>query len=199
MSRDWRHVGTTRPGGRRKRPEVGDVVAYARRAWEVRHVDDADPTDDEQDRLEHYVEPWRTEARPYRVTMRRLYGAKHERENSAGDIGLREGPTFHLRRKCWGAAARYEEAWVTHEPGRARSLLTLSCSGTLIVHHDGTAECFGADGSDCPTVYARHRCYSACYLQSHGCGRDCPRAGHPGTRVSGRPADPRAITRVESA
>jgi hypothetical protein len=275
---DWHPMGTPR-GGRRTRPGVGAVVAYDRRAWEVRHIDDAEPTDDERERLAGYTQPFRDQMQPYRVTLRRLHGAQHERENSAGDIGLRvraaaydplpeypdgrvplcschsepwpcleadqqaqaakelraaervlrvlpgccpaceepvtsrqkaitfggpnvrnplaEGPTFHLRKKCWGAAARYEEAWVADEPGRARSLLTLACSGTVIVHHDGTAECFGAEGSDCPTVHAHHRCYSACFLQSHGCGRGCPRAGHPGTRLAGRPTDPRAITRVE--
>jgi hypothetical protein len=276
---EWHPEGVGRAGGRRKRPNVGDTVAYDRRAWEVRHVADADPTDDELERLSHYVQHARDQMLPYRISLRRLYGEKHDRENSVGDVGLRvpvrrygdpfhiypngrvplcschsqpwpcleadqqeqaakelreaerelrllpgccpgcqepvtsrqksitfggpnvrnplaEGPTFHLRSKCHGAAARYEEAWVNAEPGRARSLLTLACRGTVIVHHDGTAECFGADDSDCPSVYARHRCYSACYLQSHGCGRDCPTAGHPGTRVAGRPNDPRAITRT---
>jgi hypothetical protein len=272
----WRPEGI-RDSGRSGRPEVGAVVAYDRRAWEVRHVSDAEPTPDEQERLDAYREPYRDQMLPYRVTLRRLHGAPHERENSAGEIGLRarvgayrpfpvypngrvplcsccghpwpcleadqqaqaakelkraekalrllpgccpaceepvtsrqrsitfggpnvqnplaEGPTFHLRRACRHAAAAYEETWVTAEPARRRSLLTLRCRGTVIVHQDGTAECFGADGSDCPSVYARHRCYSACYLQSHGCGRDCSRVGHPGTRIAGRPADPRAITR----
>lgn len=104
---------------------------------------------------------------------------------------LAEGPTFHLRRKCRHDAARYEEAWVAAEPGRKRSLLTLRCKGTVIVHGDGTGECFGADGSDCPSIYANHRAVAACYLQSYGCGRGCTPAGHPGTRLTGRPADPR--------
>jgi hypothetical protein len=272
----WRPSNAGR-GGWSGRPEVGAVVAYDRRAWEVRHVSDADPTDEEQDRLDRYSAPFRDQHRPYRVTLRRLHGARHERENDAQDIGLRvpvgayspfpaylngrvplcsccghpwpcleadqqaqavkelaaaeremrllpgccpacqepvtsrqrsitfggpnvsnplaEGPTFHLRRSCWGAAARYEEAWVADEPGRARSLLTLSCAGTVIVHHDGTAECFGADDSACPSVHARHRGYMACYIQSHGCPRECSTVGHPGTHVAGRPTDPRAITR----
>jgi hypothetical protein len=277
---EWHAMGTPL-SGRRGRPKVGAVVAYARRAWEVRHVSDTDPSDDEEVRLARYVQPYRDEMQPYQITLRRLHGAKHERENSAGDIGLRvraaayhpfpeypngrvplcschshpwpcleadqqkqaakelreaeremsllpgccpacqepvtsrqrsitfggpnvrnplaEGPTFHLRSKCYGSAGRYEEAWVNAEPGRARSLLTLACAGTVIVHGDGTAECFGADNSDCPSVYAKHRCYSACYLQSHGCGRGCASAGHPGTRLAGRPADPRAVTRREPA
>lgn len=108
---------------------------------------------------------------------------------------LAEGPTFHLRQKCRHAAARYEDAWVAAEPNRLRSLLTLRCEGTVIVHGDGTAECFGANDSECPSVYAQHRCGMACYVQSHGCGRGCTSAGHPGTRIADRPSDPRAVTR----
>lgn len=264
--------------GSQARPQVGDVVAYDRRAWEVRDIVDADATHEEQERLATLVEPYRTERRPFRVTLRRIHGAPHERENSARDIALRvranayrpfpvypngrvplcsccnepwpcldadqqaqaakelreaerqlrvmpgccpaceepvtsrqrsitfggpnvrnplaEGPTFHLRRRCYGAAAKYEDLWVADEPGRARSLLTLSCSGTVIVHQDGDAECFGADGSDCPSVFARHRGYMACYIQGHGCGRGCQSTGHPGTRILGRPKDPRAVTRA---
>ena len=89
---------------------------------------------------------------------------------------------FHARRKCARAAAEYEEQWVAADPTRPRSLLTLRCAGSLIVHADGTAECHGAD--NCPTVYARHSRTTACYLQSHGCGRQCPREGHPGVRLA---------------
>jgi hypothetical protein len=258
-----------------RRPEVGQVVAYDRRAWEVMHVSVADPEPDEAERLDAYVPAWRERMRPYRVSLRRVHGAKHERENSVGDIALRvrvggwsfptyansrvplcschgepwpcleadqqaqaekelkraekvlsllpgfcpaceepvtrrqqaitfggpnvrnplaEGPTFHLRRKCYRAAADYEELWVADEPGRVRSLLTLRCAGTVIVHGDGSAECYGADDSDCPSVYAQHRCYAACYAQSHGCGRGCSRHGHPGTRIAGRPTNPRSVT-----
>ena len=95
------------------------------------------------------------------------------------------GPTFHLRRACRGGAERYEEMWVRADPTRPRSLLTLSCGGSVIVHGDGSAECHGAE--DCPSIHARHGHYAACYVQSHGCGRGCTRSGHPGTRVAGRP------------
>lgn len=269
----WRPDHTSN-GYNRARPEVGDTVAYDHRAWEVTHIADADPTPEEQDRLNLYVPPWRERMQPYRISLRRVHGERHERENSRQEIGLRvpvgsyslpvyrhgrvplcschghpwpclesdqqreaeaamekaeralrllpgccpaceepvtsrqrsitfggpnvtnplaEGPTYHLRRKCYGSAARYEEMWVTDEPGRKRSLLTLACAGTVIVHEDGTGECFGADGSDCPSIYARHRCMSACYLQSHGCGSGCTSRRH-GTRLSGYPADPRAVT-----
>lgn len=273
---NWWPEGIKRGGGS-GRPNVGATVAFDRRAWEVRHVTEADLMPEEEKRIAGYREPYRTRALPYRVTLRRLHGPKHPRENDVGDIGLRvpvaaydplpaypngrvplcsccghpwpcleadqqaqaakelkaaeremrllpgccpaceepvtsrqksitfggpnvrnplaEGPTFHLRSKCRSDAARYEEAWVADEPGRARSLLTLSCAGTVIVHGDGSAECFGADGSDCPSVYASHRGYMACYVQSHGCGQGCSTVGHPGTRIAGRPTDPRAITR----
>jgi hypothetical protein len=93
------------------------------------------------------------------------------------------GPTFHLRSRCRGGAEQYEEMWVRADPTRPRSLLTMFCEGTLIVHHDGSGECFGAVGSDCPSIYARHRTVTACFVQSHGCGRGCSMAGHPGTRL----------------
>lgn len=93
---------------------------------------------------------------------------------------------FHTRQRCLSSAADYEEKWVAVDPViRPRSLLTLRCSGSVIVHADGTGECHGAE--DCPSIYARHRHYSACYVQTHGCGRECPREHHPGTRLAGRP------------
>lgn len=95
-------------------------------------------------------------------------------------------PTFHLRRQCRAQAAAYERDWVAVDSEtRPRSLLTMTCTGSLIVHHDGSAECFGAVDSDCPDARAAHASYSACYAQSHGCPRDCPREGHPGCAVRG--------------
>lgn len=90
-------------------------------------------------------------------------------------------PVFHLRQACRDGAARYEEMWVRADPTRPRSLLTLRCRGLLVVHHDGSAECHGAP--DCPSVYAHHGHLTACYAQSHGCGRGCSPVGHPGCRV----------------
>lgn len=92
-------------------------------------------------------------------------------------------PVFHARQACRSSAAAYEDAWVAADPNRPRSLLTLRCVGRVVVHHDGTAECFGAAESDCPNVLARHVSYTACYAQSHGCPRDCPREGHPGATL----------------
>lgn len=94
-----------------------------------------------------------------------------------------DGVQFHQRSKCRSSAAAYEEKWVKADPTRARSLLTLTCPGHVIVHHDGTGECHRADGADCPHIHARHQSYSACYTQSHGCGKECPRNGHPGCRL----------------
>lgn len=273
---EWRPLGVDNRSlyGSGRRPNAGDVVGWEHRAWEVMHVIDAEPTPEEAERLAQYRDGWRDRMRPYRVTLRRLHGAEHERENKFRDVALRvrvggwsfptyphgrvplcschsepwpcieseqqeqaekelrkaekimkllpgccpaceepvtsrqqaitfggpnvrnplaEGPTFHLRRKCYSEAARYEELWVAAEPGRARSLLTLRCEGTVIVHGDGSAECFGAEESSCPSVYASHRGYMACYVQTHGCGRGCSTAGHPGTRIAGRPTNPRAV------
>lgn len=256
------------------RPAVGDVVPYGRRAWTVTHIADDDLRPEEEAYVQGYTAAWREKQRPYLISLRRLHGAAHERENSAGDLALRvsvrgrldrrypngrvplcsccghpwpclaadqerqaekeleaaerelalmpgccpacgepvtsrqrgitfEGPnvrnplasnpTFHLRQQCQGAAARYEDSWVAADPRRKRSLLTLRCSGTVIVHADGTGECFGADAADgyCPSIHARHRAMYACYTQTLGCGRDCSREGHPGTRLVGAPADPR--------
>jgi hypothetical protein len=89
---------------------------------------------------------------------------------------------FHTRRKCHHGAAKYEHMWVAADPSRQRSLLTLRCDGGVVVHADGTGECHGAE--DCPNIYARHNSYRACYTQSHGCGRGCSSANHPGTRLA---------------
>lgn len=275
----WHPEGLAERYGRRPRPAVGEVVAYARAAWEVQHIEVDDPTQPEQEYLDRYPEPSRDALMPFRVTLRRLHGPAHEKENSARDIGRRfpaghykglprykdgrvplcschghpwpcleadqqaeaaqaakaaehemqllpgccpacqepvthrqqsitftgpylrnplapTDPTFHLRRSCYSAAARYEEQWVAANPAvHRRSLLTLTCKGHIVVHGDGTAECHG--DPDCPSVHASHRAYSACYLQSHGCGRGCTTAGHPGTRVAGRPVHPREVTALD--
>lgn len=270
----WHPAGVAREYGRR-RPAVGDLVAYDHRAWEVTHVKLRDFDGDDQERADGYRPQYRDEMRPYSVSLRRIHGERHESENSRQEIGLRirafvyggfdryengrvplcschghpwpcaesdhqrqaekeikaaekelrlipgccpaceepvtsrqksitfggpnvrnplaEGPTFHLRHKCRGGAARYEELWVIAEDGRQRSLLTLACAGSVIVHGDGSGECFGAADSDCPSIYARHRYHSACYIQSHGCGRGCSSTDHPGTHLAGYPSDPRAV------
>jgi hypothetical protein len=96
-------------------------------------------------------------------------------------------PVFHARQRCRSSAAAYEEAWVAADPRRHRSLLTLRCTGSVVVHQDGTAECFGAVESDCPDIRAHHRYIAACYAQSHGCPRGCTRQGHPGATLRRSP------------
>jgi hypothetical protein len=97
---------------------------------------------------------------------------------------------FHTRRKCHHGAARYEEMWVAADPTRERSLLTLKCSGHIVTHGDGSAECVGRSGEDCPNIYARHSVYSACWTQSHGCPRlDCQGRRHGCTPIKGLRAD----------
>lgn len=83
----------------------------------------------------------------------------------------RDDVEFHTRNRCRHGAADYEELWVAAAPTRERSLLTLRCSGHVVTHGDGTAECVGRQGEDCPNIYARHSVYSACWTQSHGCPR----------------------------
>lgn len=95
-----------------------------------------------------------------------------------------DGVQFHQRGKCSGGAAAYEEKWVAAEPARVRSLLTMRCSGTVTVHHDGTGECHGRnDGKACPHILAQHRGMQACYTLTHGCHRGCEQGGHPGCRL----------------
>lgn len=95
-------------------------------------------------------------------------------------------PVFHARSSCRSSAASYESLWVLADPSRPRSLLTLTCTGSVTVHGDGSAECVGAIDSDCPDVRAAHRSYSACFALSRGCPRECAREGHPGTRFRRR-------------
>ena len=259
---EWRPSSTHY---RRTAPTVGEVVAYDYRAWEITSARTAD--------REHDEPTWGTP--PYTVTLRRLYGAATDYENSARDIGLRiragahnalpsyrdgrvplcschghpwpcldadqareaaeaisraerelallpgccpacqevvthrqrsitfpgpyvhnplaaENPRFHLRGKCWRLAAAYEEAWVAANPATAtRSLLTLRCEGTLVVHELGRGECFGAD-SECPSLFAKHRLAMACWHQSHGCPTCDPTSRH-GTMLAGYPTDPRDL------
>jgi hypothetical protein len=75
------------------------------------------------------------------------------------------------------------QAVVTGWPGEdlgAEHVVNPSCVGTVIVHHDGSAECFGAVDSDCPGEHVTHRFRKACFEQAEGCGRQCPVEGHPG-------------------
>lgn len=94
---------------------------------------------------------------------------------------------FHARRSCRAGAARYEERWVAAEPGRERSLLTLKCTGRIVTHADGSAEC---DRADCPNIYAHHSHLVACYMRSAGCPRvECAGSQHGCTPASGLRAD----------
>lgn len=83
----WRPEGIVRQYGRRY-PEVGQVVAYDYRAWEVTHVRIDDFADDEQERARHYTPAGREKLKPYHVSLRRVHGARHHRENSNQDLAL---------------------------------------------------------------------------------------------------------------
>lgn len=83
----WRPEGATHHYGRRF-PEVGETVAYEYRAWEVTHFRLDDFAEDEMERARLYKPEARERLRPYRVSLRRVYGEKHHRENSRQEIAL---------------------------------------------------------------------------------------------------------------
>lgn len=94
---------------------------------------------------------------------------------------------FHTTGQCEVAAAAYEELWVKADTRRRRGPLTAKCVGFLAVHGDGSAECNGRnDGSDCPTVYAKHKGSRACWDEDEDgtCPRGCTKEGHPGTKLA---------------
>ncbi len=101
----WHPAGVVTEYGRR-RPNVGDAVAYQRRAWEVTHVRVDDFTEDDLPRLAPWRPEYHDEMRPWRVSLRRLYGPPHERENSRQEIALRI-PAF-----TFGGFDRYDEGRV---------------------------------------------------------------------------------------
>lgn len=75
------------------------------------------------------------------------------------NVELLLGPpvTFHLRRACLWYAERYERKWAAMDPARKT---TLSCSGRLTNHADGTYEC--STGIECPSPTASHSSNSVC-------------------------------------
>lgn len=81
----WWPAGTDR----KRRLEVGDLIARYFAAWRVTHVRDDDPTEEEAAQLARLRPEYRERCRPYSVTLRREHGPKHEHENSRQEIGLR--------------------------------------------------------------------------------------------------------------
>ena len=110
------------------------------------------------------------------------------------DLPGADGPSFHTRRGCLSAAHAYEERWVAVDPRRERILTWPACGGSLIVHGDGSSECFGGELECRGHATHNHGHIQACYGLSHGCPRECPTEDHPGTRPAHRPArrDPTA-------
>lgn len=66
--------------------------------------------------------------------------------------------TFHDRSGCRNSAADYEERWVAADPQRRAP--TLTCTGHVTNHADGTYNC--TEDAACPGPRARHRGYSVC-------------------------------------
>ncbi|MEV4672769.1 hypothetical protein AB0K34_14025 [Actinomadura sp. NPDC049382] len=104
------------------------------------------------------------------------------------DLPGTDAPNFHTRRSCLPAAHAYEERWVAVDPRRERILTWPLCGGSLIVHGDGSSECFGGVLECRGHATHDHHRIQACFRQSHGCPRECPREDHPGTRPAPRPA-----------
>jgi hypothetical protein len=105
------------------------------------------------------------------------------------NLDLPGGPEvmFHTRRRCRPGAERYEGRWRAEDPDRPRILTWPSCPGTLIVHGDGTSECFGGHDDCHGHDTHNHGCHACCLIQSHGCPRGCDGENHPGTRPRRRP------------
>lgn len=104
----WFPEGVDR-GFEHRRPAVGDVIAWDRRAWEVMHVQDAIPTDEEVKTIDAYRESYRDQIKPYRISLRRLHGQPHARENDQRDLALR-APAGMSRHR--GGFAFYENGRV---------------------------------------------------------------------------------------
>lgn len=85
---NWHPSGTIREYGPR-RPDIGDLVAYDRRAWEVTHVRVDDFTENDLKRAAAYRPQYREQMKPWSVSLRRVHGARHDRENSRQEIALR--------------------------------------------------------------------------------------------------------------
>jgi hypothetical protein len=98
------------------------------------------------------------------------------------NLDLPSGPEvrFHTRRGCARVAAEYEERWRAQEAGRPRYLTWPRCPGTLLTHQDRSQECVGGGLDTCRGHTHTHGIMSACVAQTHGCPRECTRAGHPG-------------------
>lgn len=111
------------------------------------------------------------------------------------NLDLPGGPPvrFHLRRQCWGSATAYENRWIVADRARQRILTYPSCSGWLVVHHDGSSEC-RPSGSSSPAQDCRghethnHSSMAACYCADREpCPRGCSLVGHPGAHPAPRP------------
>lgn len=103
-----------------------------------------------------------------------------------GNLVVPGGPpvTFHLRRKCWYAAMQYEQRWAAAEPGRK---VTMSCTGALTEHFDGSRECTEPGCPPGPIVW--HRATTRHYPGYSDC--QCV-AGIEPPRREAPPADPEA-------
>lgn len=82
----WFPAGTRAKHGRLA---VGDLIAVERAAWRVMHVADAEPTQEERERVFRLKPERQAEMRPYMVTLRRAHGAEVEHENEFQECAMR--------------------------------------------------------------------------------------------------------------
>lgn len=106
-----------------------------------------------------------------------------DRQRSIGfteNLVMPGGPpvVFHLRKQCRDAAMTYEQRWAAQDPDTRRC--TLSCTGTVTNHNDGTYDCTAS--IECPGPAAYHTTYQPCSCV------DCH--SQPGTRGAGARPDP---------
>lgn len=102
---NWHPAGIVNEYGRRF-PNLGDMVAFDRRAWEVTHVRIDDFAEDDLARAELYRPQYRDQMKPWSVSLRRVHGPRHDRENSRQEIALRVPAFAH------GGFDRYDDGRV---------------------------------------------------------------------------------------
>lgn len=115
--------------------------------------------------------------------------ARQKARTFTDNLEVLGGPpvTFHLRGKCRGDAMLYEQRWVAAAPEGRR--LTMSCTGHITNHNDGTYDC--TEPERCPGPTVTHPSYGMC-----GCP---PCRSRPWTWGRGCHPDPNATLNRRNA
>lgn len=102
-----------------------------------------------------------------------VVSARQKCRTFSENLKIPGGPqvTFHVGRYgCRCSAAEYEKQWVAADPKRRKA--TLSCTGHVTNHGDGTYDCTALN--ECPGAWAIHQSHAACRC------RTCHANGNPG-------------------